>query len=80
MELAYASNQSVVIDQTTQAIQATLERVEATIRDISTSFSSSPTAPRRSRRSICSIPSPWMHTLARRHSEVKLSRYTAHVW
>ena len=79
MKLSYAFNQSVVIDQNTQAIQATLERVEPNpgyqylfqfIPDSAATFTQI-----NMQHSLS-----WMHTLSKQmFYEVKLSRYTAHV-
>jgi len=79
MKLSYAFNQSVVIDQNTQAIQATLERVEPNpgyqylfqfIPDSAATFTQI-----NMQHSLS-----WMHTLSKQmYYELKFSRYTAHV-
>jgi outer membrane receptor protein involved in Fe transport len=79
IKLAYAFNQSLVIDQNTQAVQSTLERVEPNpgyqylfqyIPDSANTFSQV-----NMQHSLS-----WTHTLSNQtFYEVKLSRYTAHV-
>ncbi len=79
MKLSYAFNQSVVIDQNTQTVQATLERVEPNpgyqylfqfIPDSAATFTQV-----NMQHSLS-----WMHTLSKQmFYEVKLSRYSAHV-
>ncbi|MEK9139242.1 MAG: hypothetical protein AAB393_19150, partial [Bacteroidota bacterium] len=79
IKLAYAYNQSVVIDQNTQTVQATLERVEPNpgyqylfqyIPDSAATFSQ-----RNIQHSLS-----WTHTLSNQlFYEVRLSKYTAHV-
>ncbi len=79
MKLSYTFNQSVVIDQNTQAIQSTLERVEPNpgyqflfqyIPDSANTFTQ-----RNLQHAIS-----WTHTLSKQtFYEVKLSRYMAHV-
>jgi len=79
MKLTYTFNQSVVIDQNTQAIQATLERVEPNpgyqylfqyIPDSANTFTQ-----RNLQHAIS-----WTHTLSKQtFYEIKLSRYMAHV-
>lgn len=79
IKLVYAFSQSVVIDQNTQAIQSTLERVDPNpgyqylfqyIPDSANTFSQI-----NMQHSLS-----WTHTLSNQmFYEVKLSRYTAHV-
>ena len=79
IKLSYAYNQSVTIDQNTQTIQSTLERVEPNpgyqylfqyIPDSANTFTQ-----RNIQHSLS-----WTHTLSNQtFYEVKLSRYTAHV-
>jgi len=79
IKLSYAYNQSVTIDQNTQTIQSTLERVEPNpgyqylfqyIPDSANTFTQ-----RNIQHSLS-----WTHTLSSQtFYEVKLSRYTAHV-
>jgi outer membrane receptor protein involved in Fe transport len=79
MKLSYTFNQSVVIDQNTQAIQSTLERVEPNpgyqylfqyIPDSANTFT---------QRNLQHAVS-WTHTLSKQtFYELKLSRYMAHV-
>lgn len=79
MKLSYTFNQSVVIDQNTQAIQSTLERIEPNpgyqflfqyIPDSANTFTQ-----RNLQHAIS-----WTHTLSKQtFYEVKLSHYIAHV-
>jgi outer membrane receptor protein involved in Fe transport len=79
MKLSYAFNQSVVMDQNTQTVQATLERVEPNpgyqylfqfIPDSAETFSQV-----NMQHSLS-----WTHSLSKQaFYEVKVSRYTAHV-
>jgi outer membrane receptor protein involved in Fe transport len=79
IKLSYSYNQSVVIDQNTQTVQATLERVEPNpgyqylfqnIPDSAATFTQ-----RNIQHSLS-----WSHTLSSQlFYEVRLSRYTAHV-
>lgn len=79
MKLSYAFNQSVVIDQNTQAIQATLEHVEPN-PGYQYLFQFIPDSAETFTQINMQHSLSWMHTLSTQaFYEVKLSRYTAHV-
>jgi outer membrane receptor protein involved in Fe transport len=79
MKLSYAYNQSVVIDQNTQAIQATLEYVEPN-PGYQYLFQYIPDSAETFTQINIQHSLSWMHTLSTQtFYEVKLSRYTAHI-
>ncbi len=79
MKLSYAFNQSVVIDQNTQAIQATLERVEPN-PGYQYLFQFIPDSAETFTQINMQHSLSWTHTLSpQTFYEVKFSRYTAHV-
>ena len=79
MKLSYAFNQSVVIDQNTQAIQATLERVEPN-PGYQYLFQFIPDSAETFTQINMQHSLSWTHTLSTQtFYEVKFSRYTAHV-
>ena len=79
MKLSYAFNQSVTIDQNTQAIQATLERVEPN-PGYQYLFQYIPDSAETFTQVNMQHSLSWTHTLSKQtFYEVKLSRYTAHV-
>jgi outer membrane receptor protein involved in Fe transport len=79
IKLGYAFTQSVVIDQNTQAIQATLERVEPN-PGYQYTFQYIPDSANTFTQVNMQHSLSWTHTLSNQtFYEVKLSRYTAHV-
>jgi outer membrane receptor protein involved in Fe transport len=79
MKLSYAYNQSVVIDQNTQTVQATLEYVEAN-PGYQYYFQYIPDSAATYTQINIQHALSWTHTLSKQTLyEVKLSRYTAHV-
>lgn len=79
MKLSYAYNQSVVIDQNTQAIQATQEYVEPN-PGYQYLFQYIPDSAQTFTQVNIQHSLSWTHTLDKQtFYEVKLSRYTAHV-
>jgi len=79
MKLSYGYNQSVVIDQNTQAIQATLEYVEPN-PGYQYLFQYIPDSAQTFTQVNIQHSFAWTHTLSKQtFYEVKLSRYTAHI-
>jgi len=79
MKLAYGYSQSVVIDQNTQVIQATLERVEPN-PGYQYLFQFIPDSANTFTQLSIQHSLSWTHTLSNQlFYEVKLGRYTAHV-
>jgi outer membrane receptor protein involved in Fe transport len=79
MKLSYAFNQSVVIDQNTQTVQATLEHVEPN-PGYQYLFQLIPDSAETFTQINMQHSLSWMHTLSKQtFYEVKFSRYTAHV-
>ncbi|HSQ74704.1 MAG TPA: TonB-dependent receptor [Bacteroidota bacterium] len=79
MKLSYAYNQSVVIDQNTQAIQSTLEYVEPN-PGYQYLFQYIPDSAQTFTQVNIQHSLSWMHTLSKQtFYEIKLSRYTAHI-
>jgi outer membrane receptor protein involved in Fe transport len=79
VKLSYAYNQSVVIDQNTQAIQATLERVEPN-PGYQYFFQFIPDSAETFTQVNIQHSLSWTHSLSKQaFYEVKVSRYTAHV-
>ena len=79
MKLSYAYNQSVVIDQNSQAIQATLEYVEPN-PGYQYLFQMIPDSAQTFTQVNIQHSLSWTHTLSKQmFYELKLSRYTAHI-
>ncbi len=79
MKLSYSYNQSVVIDQNTQTIQTTLERVEPN-PGYQFLFQYIPDSANTFTQVNIQHSLAWTHTLSpQTFYELKLSRYTAHV-
>ena len=79
MKISYAYNQSVVIDQNTQAIQATLEHVEPN-PGYQYLFQYIPDSANTFTQVNIQHSFSWTQTLSKQmFYEVRLSRYTAHV-
>jgi outer membrane receptor protein involved in Fe transport len=79
IKLSYAYNQSVVIDQNSQAIQATLEYVEPN-PGYQYLFQMIPDSAQTFTQVNIQHSLSWTHTLSKQmFYELKLSRYTAHI-
>jgi outer membrane receptor protein involved in Fe transport len=79
IKVSYAFNQSVVIDQNTQAIQATLERVDPN-PGYQYLFQFIPDSANTFTQVNMQHSLSWTHTLSKQtFYEVKLSKYSAHV-